>query len=155
MSLVEIDTGNPDLFKTFEFKVLMPGKHLFEVANDLIVEPAQSSENSVIKVEARCQDEDDGKGAVVWDNFTIIKDAKTEKEIKSKEINQGRLSQFAVACGVRTQQEIRDGKGIPLEGFKGKMFDAITKIEPYKDKNTQEDKTRTKIVRFLFEPETE
>ncbi len=153
MGILEIDTGNPDLFKPFEFKTLPKGKHLFEVANDLIVEPASKSDNNVVKVELVCQDEDDNKGTRVFDTFTIITDTSTDKGRKAQAINQGRLSQFAVACGVKTQAEIREGSGIPLEEFKGKCCEAITKVVPYTDPATQESKTKGQIVKYLFEPE--
>jgi len=153
MGLVEIDTSNEDLFKPYEFKVLPKGKHRFEVANDLVVEPAKSSDNNVIKVELRCQDEDENKGSVVFDTFVLIENPQTEKHRKSRQINQGRLAQFAVACGVRTKEEIESGKGIPLDEFKGKICDAITRIVPYKDPNTGEAKQSAKIARYLFEPE--
>lgn len=154
MGLVEVDTGNPDLFKPYEFKVLPAGKHLLEVANDLVVAAAAPpSPNSVVKVELRCQDEDENKGTVVWENFTIIAAPQSEKERTSQKINQGRLAQFAVACGVKTQAEIEGGSGIPLEPFKGARCDAITRVESYKDPNTQESKTRAKVGRYLFAAE--
>lgn len=153
MGTVEVDLGNPDLFKPYEFKVLPAGKHLLEVANELVVAAAAPpSENNVVKVELRCQDEDENKGTVVFENFTLISNPQSEKEITSQKINQGRLAQFTVACGVKTQAEIEAGSGIPLEEFKGKRCEAIIKIESYKDQKTQEDRQRAKVVRYLFEP---
>ncbi len=157
MSTVEIDLGNPDLFKPPEFKTIPKGKHLFEVVNELTVTKAKTSDNNVIKVELVCQDEDESKGLRVWDNFTLINNPQTDKQVKGKEINQARLCQFAVACGVLTQQQIEDGAGIPLETFKGSQCEAITKIETYKDPNDLDDdgnlkeKKRARIVRYLFE----
>jgi hypothetical protein len=157
MGTVEVDLGNPNLYKPMEFKTLPKGKHTFEVANDLVVEPAASSGNNVIKVELVCQDEGEEKGSRCWDNFTLVTDASTEKGRKAKEINQARLVQFALACGVRTKEQIAAAEGIPLEEFKGTQCEAITKVESYKDPNDLDNdgnpkiKTRPKIVRYLFE----
>jgi len=153
MGLVEIDTSNPDLFKPMEFKVPPKGKYLLEVGNDLVVEQSKSSDNHIVKAELRVQDDGEFKGSVIYDNFVIIADTSTEKGRTSKRINEARLCQFAVACGVRTQEEINEGKGIPLDEFKGKVCEAITKVVNYKDPNTDETRTKAAIVRYLFEPE--
>ena len=157
MSTVKIDTTNEDLFKPYAPPILKNGKHLFEVANDLCVQPTDSpdSSNLVIKVELRCQDEDDDKGKPVYDNIVIIADATTEKGQKAKEINEARLAQFTVACGVLTQEQIKAGEDIPLERFKGQRCDAITKIETSTNPNTGQQQQASKISRYLFEGEEE
>jgi len=108
---------------------------------------------------------DEGKGTISLDwsghnhHGTLINDPQTEKQVKSKNINQARLSQFAVACGVMTQEEIEAGSGIQLEDFKGSRCNAITKVESYSDVNDLDDdgnptkKQRAKVVRYLFESE--
>lgn len=157
MGLVEVDVGNPDLFKAYEARILPKGPHLFEVANDLIVEPAKSSDNNIINVELRCQDEDENKSTPVWDIFTLVTNAQGEKAIKSKAINEARLAQFAVACGVRTQAQIEAGEGIPLHEFKGCRCNAITKVEIKPDPTTLDEegqpvqRKRARIVRYVFE----
>ena len=153
MGTIEVDLGNPDLFKPFKFKAMPKGKHLFEVENDLEVTPSGNpeSENLVIKCVFVCQDEDENKGSKIWENFVLIVNPVTDGQIKAKKIHQANLCQFAVACGVLTQDEIESGAGIPLEEFKGKRFDAITKVENSKDE-AGNDRQNTKIARYLFEP---
>jgi len=152
MVLVNVDTSNKDLLKPYEPKLLPNGKHLFEVANDLVVSQAKPpSPNQIIKVELRCQDEDDNKGAVVFDNIVLIADDSTTSGKKAKEINEGRIAQFALACGVLTEEQIKAGEGLPLEQFVGRRGEAITKVESSKDANTQQIRQNSKISRYLFE----
>ena len=151
MGMIEIDTGNPDLFKPMEFKVCSKGKHLFEVANDLVVEPSKSSDNNLISAQLKCLDDGDDKGATVFDRFVLMADTTTEKGRKAQQINQGRLCQFAVACGILTQEEIKNGSGIPLDKFKGSTCEAITKVCLNTDPNTDEQKQRAEIVKYIFE----
>jgi len=159
MSLVEVDIGNPDLFKVMSFRTISAGKHLFEVENDVVVEPAKSSDNNVIKVTLVCQDEDENKGSKVWDNFTIVENPQTQKQLTSQKINQARLCQFAVACGITTQADIEAGGGVNLSLLKGSRCEAITKMEPYSDLNELDGdgkpviKQRGKVVRYLFKPQ--
>jgi len=150
MSMINVDTTNEDLFKPYEFKLMPNGKHSFEVANDLELVPSQSSHNLVIKVELRCAEEGEFKGAVVFDNFTIVKDPQTDKQRASKKINESRLSQFAVACGVCSEKEINATGQIPLELFKGRVCDAIVGTASYTDPNSQEARQKNKISRYLF-----
>lgn len=156
MGLVQIDTGNPDLFEPPVFKQLTPGKHLFEVVNDLVVEATAKadSKNNIVKMEAVCQDEDENKGRKVWDNFLIVEDVTTEKGQMSRKINQAKLCQFTVACGVRTQENIKTNGDIPLDEFKGKRFEAITKQTSYINA-AGEKKDKSEIVRYLFDTTTE
>jgi len=153
MSTVEIDVGNEDLFTPYQPPILANGKHLFEVANDLCLEPSKSagSSNLVIKVELRCQDEGEDKGKPVYDHFVIISDATSEKSQKAKRINEGRLAQFSVACGVQTQEQIKAGEPIPLDQFAGRRCEAITKMESSTDPATQRVQQSSKISRYLFE----
>ncbi len=155
MGVLKIDVSNPDLFKTFDFKVMTPGKHLLEVANDLeIVSCKPPSENSIIKVELVCQDEDDNKGARAWENLVIINNPTTEKQVKAVKIQQSKLCQFAVACGVITKDEIEAGGNIELGLFKGTRCEAITRVETSTDASGKSTgKQNTRIVRYLFESE--
>ncbi|KKM79759.1 hypothetical protein LCGC14_1346630 [marine sediment metagenome] len=126
---VSIDNSNPDLFKPYEPKLLQNGKHLFEVGTALAITPCKApSENSMITLEAKCQDEDEFKGETVWERFIFIKDIQTPGQQKSKEITEGRLAQFAVACGVMTEAQIKAGEPIPLDEFLGRKFEAISKV---------------------------
>lgn len=153
MTSLSVDTSNEDLFKPYEPKLLPNGKHTFEVANNLAVTKAKPpSENSIIKIEARCVDNDDNKGAVVFENIVIIADASTEKGMKSKKINEGRLAQFTVACGVLTEEQIKAGESIPLDQFAEKQFEAISKQRSSTDPNTGQTRLQNGISRYLFEP---
>ncbi len=156
MGIVEIDTGNPELFKVVDFSPPPSGKHTLEVVNDLAVEPVKKagSQNNKISVDLVVVDEGEGKGRHVWDNFVLITNPQTEKEQKARSINQARLCQFAVACGVKTQEDIEAGEGIPLEEFQGLTCEAITKIETSTDPNTQETRKKAAISRYLFLPPT-
>ena len=153
MGIVTVDTSNPeDLLKPPEFVPLSEGKHLLEVANDLKTESAKEGPNLVVKVELRCQDEGEDKGRVVFDNFVIMQVVETDKQRKAKEIHEKRLTQFAIACGVKTESDFRNGNGdIPLDDFKGKVCQAMTGIETSK----WQGRTRQNayIKRYLFEPE--
>ena len=152
---VQIDSSNPDLFKEYKPKLLPNGKHLFEVGTSLAVVPCKEpSENSMITLEAKCQDEDEFKGETVWERFVFIKNIQTSGQQKSKEITEGRLAQFAVACGVMTEAQIRAGENIPLDEFLGRKFEAITKIVPGKDQSGHACQQNS-IARFLFEPAEE
>lgn len=127
MTLISINSNQgEDLFKN-EFPVLPAGKHLFVVANDLAITQSQSGKD-MIKLEARCQDENENKGMPVFENFLIINTPTNDKEEKSKEINDKALAQFTVACGVLTQAQIAKGEQFDLASFKGKMFEAETKV---------------------------
>lgn len=155
MGLVSVDTSNPDLLKPFEFKLLPNGKHSFEVANDLKVEDSKSSANKVIKVELRCNEEGEFKGTAVFDIFIIMVDPQGEKGLKAKKIQEGKMAQFALACGVTTKDELEETGEVPLELCKGCFVEAVigTKANSYKDPNTDELITRDKntIVKYLFD----
>jgi len=150
---VSIDNSNPDLFKPYEPKLLQNGKHLFEVGTALAITPCKApSENSMITLEARCQDEGECKGTIVYERFVFIANIQTSGQQTSKEITEGRLAQFAVACGVMTEAQIKAGEAIPLDEFLGRRFEAITKVVSGKDQSGNA-RQQNSIARFLFEPE--
>lgn len=124
MPLINITAEDPEeLFKAPEFPVLPAGKHLFLVANQ--IEIADSSTGiPMIKLEARCQDEDENKGMVVFDNFLLYKSAITDNEITSKKINDAAFAQFVAACGLKTPEQIKAGEQFDTEDLNGKYFDA-------------------------------
>ncbi len=155
MNTVQIDSSNPDLLKPYEPKLLQNGKHLFEVGTALAITPCKPpSENSMITLEARCQDEDECKGTIVYERFVFIANIQTAGQQKSKEITEGRLAQFTIACGVLDEAQIKAGEAIPLDDFLSRKFEAITKVVSGKDQagNAQQ---QNSIARFLFEPAKE
>ena len=129
MGLIKIESETPeDLFKPMEFPVLPQGKHLFIVANKLEITVVEESGNDLIKLEARCQDEDDNKGTVVFDNFIIVKDPQTDKHRKGQKMHQAKFAQFVAACGVATPEEIAAGVEFDLDDFEGKVFQAVSRV---------------------------
>ena len=132
MSLISIQSDTPDdLDKTFEYPVLPGGKHVFVVANDLELTPVMSdpdSTNMVIKLEARCQDEDENKGIAVFDNFVIVTNPVTDKQHKTKTIHDAKLAQFVAACGVLTMEQLKNNEPFDLADFKDKVFNAESKV---------------------------
>ena len=151
MGIVTIDSNDEDLFKEYKPPILANGKHLFEVAKPLSIEPCGDKGNSRISIELRCQDEGEDKGKPVFENIIIIADSSTERGLKAKRINEARLAQFTVACGVLTQEQIRAGEDIPLEAFVGTRCYGITKVENSTDPNTGKTKQSSKISRYIFE----
>ena len=149
--MIEVDVTNPDLFVPYEYKVLPPGKHLFEVGEDVVVGPcAAPSKNEKFTVVAVCQDEDENKGTKVFDNFVLIKNPTTEGQRTAIKINQSRLCQLVVACGILTQEDIMGGAQIDLTALRGCTFDAVTKVGSYKKDN--ETIPKAEIVKYLFQP---
>lgn len=144
MSIVKVDGANPANFKPKEFKVIPKGKYLFEVTNDLVVTPAKTSGNMIVKVEMKCIDDvDDGKyrGTTVFDNIVLT--AKAEWKLVS----------LALACDSQKEADIKEN-GVDLALIKGRAFEAEIDVQPpstgpdgtkYREKNG--------IVRYLFEPE--
>lgn len=130
MPLIKITADDPEeLFKAPEFPVLPAGKHLFLVANQMeIVETSGDVPKDMIKIEARCQDEDDNKGMVVFDNILIIASATTDKEIMAKKIHDAKLAQFVCACGVKTEAQIKAGEEFDIDDLNGKYFNAVTVV---------------------------
>ena len=160
MGLIKISgTSSEDLFKT-SFPVLPAGKHVFVVANDLeVTQTSGGSPKDMVKLEARCQDEDGNKGMVVFDNFLIITTPVDEKEAKAKQIHDARFAQFTVACGVKTKEQIENGEDIDLSEFKDKVFQAQSKVvqenvypEELDDNGKPKKEPRARIARYLFEP---
>ena len=163
MPLINItsESGNAeDLFKQPEYPVLPAGKHLFVVAKKIEITQSEKG-NDVIKAEFRCQDEDENKGMVVFENFVFINDLQTDGQRKSLEINQARFSQFTVACGVATVAQIKAGEDFDLDDFETKVFSAVSMV---KLEDTQEldpatgkaiKKPKASIKQFLFESESE
>ncbi len=131
MTLINITTDSPeDLFNAPEFPVLPAGDHLFLVANQMeIVQTSGDEPKDMIKIEARCQDEEEGcKGVVVFDNILLISSATTDKEITSKKIHDAKLAQLVAACGVLTPDEIMAGTEIDIDALNGAYFRATSVI---------------------------
>lgn len=139
MTVVNVDTANPDNFQPR--KPIPAGKYVFEIANDLVVTKAKSSENNIIKIELRCQAEDEYKGRVVFDNIVLTKKA----EFK--------LCHLVLAAGTQTKEDM--GNGVDLELLKGAVLEAEISLEPpRKDPATgviYDESNRVK--RYIFEPE--
>lgn len=163
MALISITTDDPDaLDRAPVFPVLPSGKHLFVVANRLEVTQSEKG-NDVIRLEARCQDEDDNKGMVVFHNFVFIKDPVTDGQKKSLEINNGQFAQFTAGCGVATMAHIKAGGKYDLDDFEGKFFNANSAVK-LEDTNELDEagnkikQRRASVKQFLFcveEEETE
>lgn len=153
MTIVNIDSNQPDLLKPFEFKLLPKGTYLFEVANDLIVEQCASSQNQIIKVENVCLDEGEWKGTKVFENFIIMVEPTTEKQLKGKAINEAKLAQFAVATGVANANDLDALSSLDLDSFKGTTFKAMVGVASYQNQQTNETKQKNVITRYLFDVE--
>ena len=158
MGLITITPDSPDdLFKAPEFPVLPAGKHLFVVANRLEV-ISKEGKHPLIKLEARCQDDDSNKGMVVFENFLLIGAATTEDEATAKRIHDARLAQFVCACGVSTPEKITNKEPFDLSDCDGKYFNAITTVrnepvypEELDDKGNPKKALRARIRQFLYE----
>ncbi len=114
MTVVNVDASNPSNFQTR--KPIPGGKYVFEIANDLVVEKAKSSDNNIIKVELRCDDDGEHKGSVVYDNIVLTKKA----EFK--------LCHLVLAAGTQTKEEMASGVDLAL--LKGEMVEADIVLEP-------------------------
>lgn len=152
MGILSVDTANPDLFKSPSYKVIPSGRYTFEVANDLTVEDCKNSENRIMKIELRCLDDGDAKGAVVFDNIVFMTDTSSEKAQKAMKINQARLCQFAVGCGIATQEEIEATGNIDTGTAKGRVCECLIGIRNSKNPNTGEDQQQNVVKQYLFEP---
>ena len=161
-NLINITVDDSDaLFKAPEYKFLPAGVHLFLVGNGpLAVEVVESSGNDIIKLQARCQDDDENKGTVVFHNFVFIKDPQTDGQRKSVEINNAQLAQFTAACGIATVDEIKAGTKFDLDDFTAETFfraETVVKNENVFPEELDEDgkpkkAPKASIKRFLFEP---
>lgn len=150
MEAIKVDISNPDIFKPPEFKVLPPGVHTFVVAKLGDFEPAKSGPNLVAKVEYRCQDEDpDCKGIVVFENFVQVVDITDSKMATCQKINQQKMVQLCLACGVTTKQQIEETGEIPLMDCRDEFFKADSGVK----NNTYlgETKKQSYIKKYLFE----
>ncbi len=149
---LKVDTSNPELFVEYKVKILTPGLHTFEVANELKVEKCKEpSVNQMINVEAVCQDEGEFKGSKVFDRILILTNPQTDGQHKSKAINEARLAQFTIACGVLTQDEIAAGEDIELENFRGCTFQATTEVGSYTTSSGTK-KPCTVLENYKFQP---
>ncbi len=149
---LKVDTSNPDLFVEHKVKVLTPGLHTFEVANEVKVEKCKEpSINSMINIEVVCQDEDEFKGCKVYDRILILANPQTDGQLKSKAINEARLVQLMMACGIMTQDEVEAGADIELELLKGNTFEATTTIGESVNQTTRVKKPVTVIENYKFQ----
>lgn len=160
MTLVHITSKTPDdLFKAPEFPVIAAGKHLFAVANELEISQSRGEDpKNMIKLEARCQDEDENKGIPVFDNFLLIRTPRNDKEETAKRLQDAKLAQFVAACGVKTRSEIEAGADFDLNDFYQRNFMAeiVVKLEPvYPEELDERGKVkkvaRASIKKYLFE----
>lgn len=163
MTLVKITTENPeDLFKAPEFPVLPAGNHLFLVSNQMeIVQTSGDVPKDMLKIEARCEDDTQDKGTVVFDNILLINSATTDKEITSKKIHDAKLAQFVAACGVLTPDQIKAGVEFDIDDLNGKHFNAesVVRSEPVYPQELDEagkpkKGPRASIKRYLVTEET-
>lgn len=146
MGILKVDTTNEKLLEQPVYEPLEPGNYTFEVANDLKVEQAKSSDSKIVKIELRCTTTD-YEGKVVWDNLVIM----ANKADRAK--TEWKIAQFAVSCGVITESELKQLGEIDLAAFKGTVCEAQIAQEPYTDTNTGEKRLRNRVARYLFEPE--
>lgn len=164
MSLIKITPDDPeDLSKPPEFPVLPAGNHLFLVANALEITQSQGDDpKNMIMLEARCQDDSEDKGMVVFDCFLLIDQATDEKSATSKKIHDAKFAQFVCACGVSTMEDLKAGKEFDFSDCNGKFFNAETKVSlvdvyPQElDENGKAKKApRASIKKYLFEGKEE
>ncbi len=149
---LRVDTSNPDLFKEYKVKVLTPGLHTFEVANEVAVKKCKEpSVNNKIDLELICQDEDEFKGAKVFDRILILKNPSTDGQLKSKAINEAHLVQLMMSCGIMTQDQVTAGEEIELELLKGCTFQATTTVGESVNQITGVKKPITVIENYKFE----
>lgn len=162
MPLIKITTDDPEeLFKAPEFPVLPAGKHLMLVANQMEIKDSNSG-IPMIPLEARCQDDGEGKGMVVFDNFMLYtsETANTPNLITAKKINDAALAQFVCACEILTVDQMKAGEEFDIEDLNGKYFNAETVVreaEVYPKELDEDGKAkkapRANIKKFLI-PET-
>lgn len=132
MPLIKITADDPEeLFKAPEYPVLPAGKHLFLVANQMEIIDS-SGGIPMIKLEARCQDEGEGKGMVIFENFMLYASAATDKEITAKKINDAALAQFVCACELLTVDQMKAGVEFDIDELNGRYFNAesVVRLAP-------------------------
>ena len=142
MTILNVDTSNPELLTKKNFDPVPSGKYVCEVANDLAVEQSKSSANQIVKIELRIIDDGEFKGRKIFDNLVIG----ATPESKSK--TEWKIAQFAIACGVCTKDTINE---IDLEAFKGCNCEVniSTKANTYNGETTQ----KNYVKEYLFEVE--
>ena len=158
MGLITITPDSPeDLFKAPEFPVLPAGKHLFTVANKLEV-VSKEGKYPIIKLEARCQDDDSNKGMIVFENFLLIDRVTTADEATVKRINDAKLAQFICACGVSNPEKLKNKEAFDLADCFGKYFNAVTVVrnEPIypqelDEKGNLKKAPRARFKQYLYE----
>lgn len=139
MAVVKVDGSNPANFES-RASVIDKGRYVFEIANDLAVIKSKSSDNNIIKVELRCQDEGKFKGAVVFDNIALTKKA----EFK--------LVHLALAAGSQSKDDITSN-GVDLALLKGCTVEVEVDVEAPStgaDGKTYGEKNR--VVKYVFDP---
>lgn len=160
MSLIKITPDNPeDLFRPPEFPTIKPGKHVFLVANELEVSQSSGDDpKDMVKLEARCQDDDENKGLMVFDIFLLIGQTFDEKSATAKKIHDAKLAQFVVACGATTAEKLTNGEEFDLADCNGKDFAAITAVrmapvypEELDDAGKPKKAPRSYIKQYLFD----
>jgi len=137
MSIVKVDASNPDNFRAK--KLIDSGKYCFEIENDVVTSQSQSSQNQVVKIEARCTDDGPFKGTKIYATHALT--AKAE----------WMLCHLVLSCGTQTEDEMsRDG--IDLSLLKGSVFEAEIGIsDPQTDPTTgQKYKPKNTVEKYLF-----
>lgn len=141
MSLLNIDTTDTEeLLKKKSYDPIPKGKYVCEIGNDLKVEQAKSSANSIVKIELVVTDDGEYKGRKIFDNLVIG----ATPEVAAK--TQWKIAQFAVACGVCTKETLDN---IDLDAFKGCTVEVEigVKTETYNN----ETKAKNFVKQYLFD----
>ena len=142
MSILNVNTSDPDLFKKRTYEPIPGSVYAFTVANALKLEDSKSTPgNKVVKIELRVVDDGEFKGKKVFDNLVITKTDKEKSEWK--------IAQFAVACGIMTQAQIKAGEGIDLDLFQNSICKARVSIKV--EKYQGEDVKKNVVKEYLFE----
>ena len=141
MTILNVDTSNPELLKKRTFDPVPPGKYVCEVANDLVVTQSKSSTNQIVKIELRVVDDGEFKGRKIFDNLIIGATPETKAKTEWK------IAQFAIACGVYDKETVK--AGIDLELFKGTTaeVDVGNKVETYQG----ETRAKNFVKEYLFD----
>ena len=142
MGFLNIDTSNPDLLKKRTFDPIPSAKYVCEVANQLKVEAAKDSKNSIVKIELRVIDDGEYKGRILFDNLVIAADPATKAKTEWK------IAQFAVATGCYTKDNLDQ---IDLDVFQGSTVEVMVgvKVEEYQG----EKRSKNVIKQYIFEDE--
>jgi hypothetical protein len=137
MAVVKIDANNPNNFTGKQ--IVDKGTYVFEIANDLQIVKSKSSDNNIIKVELRVQDEGKFRGAVVYDNIALT----PKSEFK--------LVHLAMAAGTQTKDEIKND-GIDLSLFKGATLQAEVDVEaPMQAPDGTMYQEKNRVTRYIFD----